>query len=737
MISDNKVEELVNLLGLSSESSIEDYKFDEEILGSVKDYAMGMLEKEIRQAAEGLYHNLNSLQSRSGNQLPFSSINYGTCTLPEGQMIIKALLEASIDGVGKFHRTSIFPCGIFQYKKGINDKKGTPNYDLKRLALQSTSRRLYPNYANGDWSTQLAQLKKDRDLKKSVIDSLSPNKYSKLVEAIQNNREVGEQLYLKVKDNKLEVDMAEKPEESFSTMGALDGKEHLYIRINNSDPIDISIKDFFNLCISDEDGESHNVRIYYNKGSVHNIISPTWNRANTSSDDIVCKSGVYKITHIPEDVSYIGSSVDVDKRLEEHKNHISLYGGLDNGMSFRDSNLENYKIEVLEYTDRYKTAESRYILRNNEVQYKCVSDKHYKDQRNWNTQETRPDFVMDKYVPQDFVSLIDKDIKVLDRDNKWVKVCHVFRNDEMNTPYMMHIVYIEDNSVRTLCCTEDHPLWTGKEFTKAADLTPAHKLYRADGRELKIMAVKWRTSRAESFDIGTETGSFVGSDIIMHNCRTVLGDDINFDEAYYNMLIDRVIEGKSIEHYILSKAQKDGRGNICPVTIILPTLAMMVDGEIGNKDIKMFMELLENKLHEAKDMLIERFEWICSQSEESAKFMYENNMMAGYVPEEGIRSALMHGTLAIGQLGLAECLQILIGCDHTEPEGLELAKKIESFINKKVLWFKETWSYKNHLTKDIVYNNMVKNIEDKEHRKLSIKELEEIKTYCEGLNVNG
>ena len=101
---------------------------------------------------------------------------------------------------------------------------------------------------------------------------------------------------------------------------------------------------------------------------------------------------------------------------------------------------------------------------------------------------------------------------------------------------------------------------------------------------------------------------------------------------------------------------KDGRGNICPVTIILPTLAM----ESG-RDVEKFMELLDKKLFEAKDMLIERFEYICSQNPASAKFMYENGVMAGYVPEEGIRSALKHGTLAIGQVGLAETLELLIG----------------------------------------------------------------------------
>ena len=135
---------------------------------------------------------------------------------------------------------------------------------------------------------------------------------------------------------------------------------------------------------------------------------------------------------------------------------------------------------------------------------------------------------------------------------------------------------------------------------------------------------------------------------------------------------------------------KDGRGNICPVTIILPTVAM--EAKEANEDtVERFMELLDNAIHDAKDMLIERFDWICSQSPASAKFMYENGLMAGYIPEEGIRSALKHGTLALGQLGLAEALQILIGKDHTSQEGMELAKRIEALFKKRCAEFKEEY----------------------------------------------
>lgn len=173
------------------------------------------------------------------------------------------------------------------------------------------------------------------------------------------------------------------------------------------------------------------------------------------------------------------------------------------------------------------------------------------------------------------------------------------------------------------------------------------------------------------------------------------GYDINDPTTYFSTMGCRTANGWDINGL---KQQKDGRGNICPVTIIMPTLAMLAkedlcDGESHSQEelIKNFMELLDEKICEARDMLIERFEYICSQNPASAKFMYENGLMAGYIPEEGIRSALKHGTLALGQLGLAETLQILIGCDHTEPAGMELAKQIEGLFKKRCAEFKEEY----------------------------------------------
>ena len=303
------------MLNNAKEYSIEDSEYKAYSPKAFK-FATDMTIKETHQAVEALYHNLNTLQSRSGNQLPFTSINYGTCTLPEGRMVVKELLEVSVEGLGRLHRTSVFPCGIFQCMKGVNRAPGDPNYDLFQLALKSTSQRLYPNYANVDWSGN------------DGYDRNDPKTY-------------------------------------FSTMG----------------------------------------------------------------------------------------------------------------------------------------------------------------------------------------------------------------------------------------------------------------------------------------------------------CRTANGWDVNG-------------MGQT----------KDGRGNICPTTIIMPELAMKAE-----RDVEKFISLLDEKIHDAKDSLIERFEYICSQSPKAATFMYENGTMEGYIPGEGIRSALKHGTLAIGQLGLAETLQLLIGKNHTTPEGMELAKRIEGLFKQRCTEFKEQY----------------------------------------------
>ena len=311
----NYIEEMELSEDYNETLSIEDKKYKK--FPRVYKYAMDKTEKELMQAVQGMYHNLNTLQSRSGNQLPFTSINYGTCTLPEGRMVTRALLEGSIEGVGKVRKTPIFPCGIFQCMKGVNRAPGDPNYDLFKLALRSTAQRLYPNYVNVDWSVN-----------------------------------------------------------------------------------------------------------------------------------------------------------------------------------------EGY----------------------------------------------------DRNDPKTYVSTM--------------------------------------------------------------------------------------------------------------GCRTYNGSDINADPG-------------------VNPQTKDGRGNIAPTTIIMPTLAMEAD-----RDVEKFMELLDQKIHEAKDSLLERYQHVISQDPASARFMYENGLMLGY-DGKTVESAMKHGTLVIGQLGLAETLQLLIGKDHTTKEGMELAKRIEQLFKDRCAEFKK------------------------------------------------
>lgn len=509
--------------------------------------------------------------------------------------------------------------------------------------MQCTSERLYPNYANCDWSNQVSWIKYDREIKQEVINSLSDEDKLKLKMRLCNNPELKKYLCLYPD---LSVFKEEVPTETFSTMGALAGHEHLYIKIGDDQPIDISIKDFFNYCKTGELKGGRPCQLYLSKGKNYrekpNLL--TEGRDFNKFNQFPSKAGVYAITYIPEDVTYIGSSSNVNRRFIEHRCCINKYGCLDSGPGFNDYDLNNYKFEILELTENYEEVEKKYILSTPNVNCKGTSKGYYK--RISNKAPTifkRPKYTPNLKYPQELINLEDKDIKVYDRDNKWVKIKHIFKNDKRNSPLMMTLHYLENGINYKICCTEDHPLWTGDKFTRADNIKVGDTIYRSDYLPLKITQVAYMYDLADSYDIGTATGSFIGSDIIMHNCRTANGADVNFKKLYEQNVKSVIEKGKLVCNTLTSAAQKDGRGNICPTTIILPTLAMEAD-----RDVNKFMRLLKRKIEEAKDSLIDRFEWICSQSPDSAKFMYENEIMAGYIPEEGIKSALKHGTLAVG-----------------------------------------------------------------------------------------
>lgn len=131
------------------------------------------------------------------NQLPFSSINYGTCTLQEGQIVIKAILDATIKGTGD-GQTSIFPCQIFQMMDGVNTKEGDPNYDLFKQAIKCTSTRMYPNYVNCDWTKDSNW--NDAEYKNKFLESLSEEQKQVLAKRIKEDPRLGDYLGIDVEE---------------------------------------------------------------------------------------------------------------------------------------------------------------------------------------------------------------------------------------------------------------------------------------------------------------------------------------------------------------------------------------------------------------------------------------------------------------------------------------------------------------------------------------------------------
>lgn len=216
-----------NKYNVIKDTSIEDEKYSK--YSDVFNYALSKTLKELKQAVEGLSHNLNSLQSRSGAQLPFSSINYGTCTLKEGQYIIDALLDGQLAGTGPDHRTSIFPCAIFQYNEELNGRPGTPNYELFRKALYSCSKRIYPNFANTAWSIQTNGQKFDREQKRIALERMIKDNYINylaLLNWIKENKKEAKNMSLCVALNENGVEVIsikpwseQLPFEIMSTMG--------------------------------------------------------------------------------------------------------------------------------------------------------------------------------------------------------------------------------------------------------------------------------------------------------------------------------------------------------------------------------------------------------------------------------------------------------------------------------------------------------------------------------------
>ncbi len=761
--------------------------------------ALNMTLKETKQAVEGMYHNLNSLQSRSGNQLPFTSINYGTDTTTEGRYIIKALLDGSIKGIGKFGRTPIFPCGIFQIKKGINLNKGDPNYDLKKLAIKSTIKRLYPNYANLDWSNQQDWVRQDREMKQSIIDNLDKETKRKLIDFIKNNPKIGHKLYLKVENNELIVEKEEQPSEKFSTMGCVDGEEVIRYSLNeiyytesfkrmwyriatltSCKPIQQNKNDSKNLYI---ETSNINLKIFDTEKNdyikVKKIIRNTSNRwckikieggrlldctedhplpivnrgrifaKDVNVDDkiminnsTIIESSKYRINN---DISWLMGMIIGDGCLSNDSICISVDFKSEKDLVSKIKNVcentlycecivkERHRLNKGDYydiilrsdkNDRFNVFRNELIslfggiVKNNRKIPNLIFNSDY---------ETRLAFMSGMIDADGYIDNHRKNCRVQIRSvNKELSIQQMYLAQSIGYNAFIYENNYSKNKIgyRVEFTPNNFDLKKYIISKKKLDHFSLNEDVKIERNNIvSIRSVEFYDCEKYSYDVTTESDHFEVSGIYSHNCRTVNGADINYDSEYYLNQINSIISGKmtemDLDRDMRSKAQKDGRGNICPCTIILPTIAMEVVERFKENTsasteflVSEFLKKLDSMIDLAKDGLIERYNHIKKQDPKSACFMWDNVTMAGYKSEIGPESALKHGTLAIGQIGLAETLQILIGTNQLNPKGITLAKQIEKLYSDKCKKFKEEYKLNFGVyytpAENLCYTSMIK-----------------------------
>ena len=675
-LKNEEIEKIDNITELSIDDEF--YKKNRKVYN----FAMDMTNREIHQAVEGMYHNLNTLQSRSGNQLPFSSINYGTCTLTEGRMVTKAILEVSIEGMGRFHKTSIFPCGIFQMMKGVNRKEGEPNYDLFKLALESTSKRLYPNYANCDWSgnagydvndprtyfSTMGCHAKDTPIimadgtKKMVQDIVVGDKIMGVNNQIRTVESLiqGNDRLFKIKQSRAESYVVNEGH----ILSLVYTASRKYRGFNKGDKVNISVHDFMKIPVNERrffKGYKSSYELSEKEFLIPPYILGLWlGDGNSHSTRF---SVNINETQLIEDLREY--AISIGKKL-----------------SIREDSENCLSVDICDYDTKSEGNKFRQALK----KLNLFDNKHIPEEYFYGSKEQRS-ALLAGLLNTDGWARIGRGRKSVCFGNTNINLIDGAKRLADSLGYNTNIICARGETIGVGLC-------------EGSVLKPYYHLniHSYDDPHLMEHKRSVNSTSKRDFDTSTitieevEAGDFYGFELdgdrlylindgtVTHNCRTANGWDVNgFGQL------------------------KDGRGNICPVTIIMPTLAMQakqfIDSKASKEDRKYsdeevvahFMRVLDRNISDAKDMLIERFEWICSQNPASAKFMWENNTMAGYVPEEGIRSALKHGTIVIGQLGLAETLQILIHCDHTTEQGMELAKKIEGLFKKRCAEFKEEY----------------------------------------------
>ena len=603
--------------------------------------------------------------------------------------MIKALLRASMEGLGKYHRTSIFPCGIFQLKDGVNSLPGDPNYDLKLMAIKSTVNRFYPNYFNCDWSVQVEGIKKDRELKRKVLSTLPLETKQKLIEIFKEHPEYAEKINLFVNEyGILSVSDKVQPTEEGGTMGCVDGSEVITYKLNGNLYVE-SFERFWKRVCTETPFEikrqsDKNLNLYIDLENVQ-IYDSGKNKF------VECKR-IIRNVQIEWNKVYLSSGRVLDC-TDDHP--LPTERGR---VYARDLIPNSDKLTIVnkQYT------ENKYKLKNNNI---ALITKNYNRIPNMifeSDYATRLNFLAGM-IDSDGYCCIKNNCIELDSIDKEFAIQQMllslslgFRTNLYENNYDSKDTSNNKYKVCIYPTKELIDVLQSSEMKEIGNTFIFENKIENETESVLVTKVESYNKMKYSYDVTTESDHFDVSGVWSHNCRTYNGYDVNFDEKYFKQLLNEIIStGKLPKNYLYSAMQKDGRGNITPSTVIMPTYAMkarlMWDKDKSIDIVEEFMKMLDKAIDDTKDFLIERFEHICSQKPSSARFMYENDIMKGYIRNQGIRSALKHGTLAVGQLGLAETLQILIGKNHLTEEGMALAERIEQLFKAKCDKFKEEY----------------------------------------------
>lgn len=265
---------------------------------------------------------------------------------------------------------------------------------------------------------------------------------------------------------------------------------------------------------------------------------------------------------------------------------------------------------------------------------------------------------------------IELDIEVLDGGD-WTKVKSIVKNNQKNVIGWLKFVF--ENGKEWLT-TYDHPfMLANKGRVFAENVKIGDKVFDENNNELEIIDIEESDYIGDSYDLETESDTFDISGIRSHNCRTRLARSV-FEES----------DKTSVK-----------RGNISFTSINLPRL-----GILANKNIDKFFELLDEKLDLVHDQLLERYKYQCTADKTEFEYMVKNKTMIGAEEFEKSNNAedmVKHGSLSIGFIGLAETLVSLIGKHHGESEeaqelGLKIVKHMRDYCDKKAEEEKLNWS---------------------------------------------